>query len=170
MKTSKPGKQRKRLYQAPLHKRYKQFSAPLSMKLKASHNTNSIPVRLGDTVQIMRGDRKGFEGKVTRVDRTAYRISIEGVTREKVDGTATPISIHPSKVRITQLNLDDKWRREALKRKGLGEKAEPSEKTTLKETKMKPARKQRKTKKKPTQEPKAETKKRKLKKKVEKSA
>ena len=64
MKTSKPGKQRKRLYQAPLHKRYKQFSASLSMKLKASHNTNSIPVRLGDTVQIMRGDRKGFEGKV----------------------------------------------------------------------------------------------------------
>ena len=143
MKTSKPGKQRKRLYQAPLHKRYKQFSAPLSMKLKASHNTNSIPVRLGDTVQIMRGDRKGFEGKVTRVDRTAYRISIEGVTREKVDGTATPVSIHPSKVRITKLNLDDKWRREALKRKSVGEKAESSEKTTMKETKMKPAKKQR---------------------------
>ena len=118
----------------------------------------------------MRGDRKGFEGKVTRVDRTEYRISIEGVTREKVDGTATPISIHPSKVRITQLNLDDKWRREALKRKGAGEKAEPAEKTIIKETKVEPAKKQRKTKKKPTQETKAETKKHKLRKKVEKSA
>ena len=124
MKTTKPRKQRKRLYQAPLHKRYKRFSAPLSPKLKKSYNTNSVPVRTGDTVQIMVGDRKGFEGKVTGVDRTRYRVFVEGATREKVDGTQVPIPIHPSKVMITQLNLDDKWRREILKRKGVGEKAE----------------------------------------------
>ncbi len=120
MKTTKPRKQRKRLHQAPSHKRYKRFSAPLSPKLKESHNTNSVPVRTGDTVQIMAGDRKGFEGKVTEVDRRKYRVFVEGVTREKVDGTTLPIPIHPSKVMITQLNLDDKWRREALKRKGEG--------------------------------------------------
>ena len=168
MKTTKPKKQHKRLYQAPLHKRYKQFSAALSTKLKESHNTNSIPVRLGDTVQIMRGDRKGFEGKITKVDRTAYRISIEGVTREKVDGTTTPVSIHPSKVRITQLNLDDKKRREALKRKGSSEKTESLATKTLEETKPKPKRKPRKSKKKTTQETKVDVKKRSSKKKVEK--
>lgn len=124
MKTTKPRKQRRRLYQDPLHKRYKRFSAPLSPNLKDSHKTNSIPVRTGDTVQIIAGDRKGFEGKVTGVDRKEYRVFVEGVTREKVDGTAMPIPIHPSKVMITQLNLDDKWRRETLKRKGAGEKAE----------------------------------------------
>jgi large subunit ribosomal protein L24 len=124
VKTTKPGKQRKRLHQAPLHKRYKRFSAPLSPKLKESHNTNSVPVRTGDTVQIVTGDRKGFEGKVTGVDRRKYRVFVEGVTKEKVDGTPVPIPIHPSKVMITQLNLDDKWRREILKRKGAGEKAE----------------------------------------------
>jgi large subunit ribosomal protein L24 len=124
VKTTKPGKQRKRLYHAPLHKRYKRFSAPLSPKLKESHNTNSVPVRTGDTVQIVTGDRKGFEGKVTGVDRRKYRVFVEGVTKEKVDGTPVPIPIHPSKVMITQLNLDDKWRREILKRKGAGEKAE----------------------------------------------
>lgn len=117
MKTIQPRKQRKRLFQAPLHIRYKQFSATLSPELKESHNTRSVPVRVGDTVKIMRGDRKGFEGKVSRVDRQKYRIFVEGITREKVDGSTIQIPIHPSKVMITHLNLDDKWRKQALKRK-----------------------------------------------------
>lgn len=117
MKTIQPRKQRKRLFQAPAHIRYKQFSAPLSQELRASHNTRSVPVRVGDTVKVMRGDRKGFEGKVARVDRQKYRIFVEGITREKVDGSTIQIPIHSSKVMITHLNLDDKWRKEALKRK-----------------------------------------------------
>lgn len=132
MKTTKPRKQRKRLYQDPLHKRYKRFSAPISPKLKASYDTNSVPVRTGDTVQIMAGDRKGFEGKVTGVDRTKYRVFVEGATKEKVDGTAVPIPIHPSKVMIIQLNLHDKWRRKTLKRKGAGEKAEEASEASSK--------------------------------------
>jgi large subunit ribosomal protein L24 len=129
MKTIKPGKQRKRMHQAPLNERYKRFSAPLSPKLREKRNTNSVPVKTGDTVKIMRGDRKGFEGKVSRVDRKKYRIFVEGATREKVDGTATLIPIHPSKVMITRLNLDDKWRRKMLERKGAVEKAKvPTEK------------------------------------------
>lgn len=157
MKTTKPRKQHKRLYQARLHKRYKQFSAALSSKLKASHNTNSIPVRMGDTVHIMRGDRKGFEGKVTGVNRTKYRIFVEGVTREKVDGTSMPIPIHPSKVRITRLNLDDKWRREALERKGVGEKIELPKQTAAEETEPKPVKNQQKRKKKGTRKTTAKT-------------
>jgi len=117
MKTKKPGKQRKKLHQAPLSERYRRFSAPLSSKLKESHNTSSIPVRSGDTVTIMRGDRRGSEGKVQRIDRKNYRIFIEGVDREKVDGTKTIVPIHPSKVMITRLNLDDKWRKKILERK-----------------------------------------------------
>jgi large subunit ribosomal protein L24 len=129
MKTIKPGKQRKRMHHAPLNERYKRFSAPLSPKLREKRNTNSVPVKTGDTVKIMRGDRKGFEGKVSRVDRKKYRIFVEGATREKVDGTATLIPIHPSKVMITRLNLDDKWRRKMLERKGAVEKAKvPKEK------------------------------------------
>jgi len=114
---TKPSKQRKMIYQAPKHVRYKLFAAPLSPELRAKYKTRSIPVKSGDTVRIMRGDRKGMEGKVTRVDRKKYRIYIEGLTREKVDGTTIFIPIHPSKVMITQLNLDDKWRRKILERK-----------------------------------------------------
>ncbi len=147
MKTIQPRKQRKRLFQAPLHIRYKQFSAPLSPELKASHNTRSVPMRVGDTVKIMRGDRKGFEGKVTRVDRQKYRIFVEGITREKVDGSAIQIPIHPSKVMITRLNLDDKWRKEVLKRKAKEKPVEePVEEKPVEEKKLKAPKKRRKRK------------------------
>ena len=115
--TVKPSKQRKRLYNAPLHIRYKMFSAPLSPELKEKYGIKSLPVRTGDTVRIMRGNFKGFEGKVREVDRKKYRIFVEGVTREKVDGTTLFMGIHPSKVMIVDLNLDDKWRREILEKK-----------------------------------------------------
>ena len=114
---TKPTKQRKMLFQAPDHIRYKFFAASLSPQLKKSHKVKTIPVRSGDTVRIMRGDHKGFEGKITRVDRKKYRIYVEGLTREKVDGTAIFVPVHPSKVMITNLNLDDKWRKKILERK-----------------------------------------------------
>ena len=135
MKTIKPGKQRKKLYQAPLNRRSKFFSAPLSSKLKLSHNTKSLTVRKGDTIMIMRGDRKGLEGKITQIDKKNYRIFIEGITREKVDGTTTLIPIHPSKVMITKLNLDDKWRKKILERKSLSEKAEKEKESQKKNNK-----------------------------------
>lgn len=133
------------MFQAPHHQRYKGFSAPLSTELKKAHNTNSLPVRAGDSVRIMRGDRKGFEGKVTSADRAKYRLFVEGVTREKVDGTTIQVPIHPSKVMITRLNLEDKWRREMLKRKSK-EAKQPKGKVT-KEKKIKPPKKEVKKKK-----------------------
>lgn len=137
MKTTKPGKQRKKMHQASLSERYRRFSAPLSSKLKESHNTSSVPVRSGDTVTIMRGDRRGSEGKVQRIDRKNYRIFVEGVDREKVDGTKILIPIHPSKVVITRLNLDDKWRKKVMERKSLAEaiEEEPPKKEAKKKKK-----------------------------------
>jgi large subunit ribosomal protein L24 len=119
---TKPTKQRKMLFQAPDHIRYKLFAAPLSPELKATHAVRALPVRSGDSVRIVRGDRKGFEGKISRVDRKEYRIYIEGLTREKVDGTTVFVPVHPSKVMITRLNLDDKWRKKILERKKIAGK------------------------------------------------
>jgi large subunit ribosomal protein L24 len=113
----KPGKQRKMLYNAPQHLRQKFMTAPLSSELIASKGAKSLPVRKGDTIQIVRGDNKGFEGKISRVDLKRYRIFIEGLTREKVDGTNIFISVHPSKVLIKKLNLDDRWRKAIVERK-----------------------------------------------------
>ena len=128
-----PGKQRKMLFNAPAHLRHKQMGAPLSSELTASNGAKTLPVRRGDTVRILRGDNKGFEGKVSRVDMKAYRIYMEGLTREKVDGTNIFIAVHPSKVQIRKLNLDDKYRKETI----LGRKVVSEKKET---TKTKPAK------------------------------
>jgi large subunit ribosomal protein L24 len=161
--TTKPTKQRKMLYQAPDHIRYKLFAAPLSPELRASHGVKTLPVRSGDSVRIMRGDQKGFEGKITSVNRKKYRIFVEGLTREKVDGTTIFVPVHPSKVMITRLNLDDKWRKKILERKKAARKKveeiaeKPPEKVVeLKEAieekppEKKPKRRKEKAAKKPT--------------------
>jgi len=159
VKTTQPRKQHKVLFQAPSHVRYKLFSAPLSPALKADHKVSSVPVRAGDTVRIMRGDRKGTEGKVAQVDRNRYRLFVEGVTREKVDGSAVQIPLHPSKVMITSLNLDDKWRRESLKVEVPKEVEKPVEEPKKERKKRRPrkapskkARAPRKVKTKPSEE------------------
>ena len=66
-------------------------------------------------MKIVRGDFAGVEGKVTDVDTRDRRLFVEGVTREMTSGTSTNVSVHCSKVMITKLNLDDKWRAESIK-------------------------------------------------------
>lgn len=119
-----PRKQRKQHFNAPAHKRHKLMSAPLAPDLIASKGVKTIPVRKGDTVRVMRGDHKGFEGKISRVDLKKYHVYIEGLTREKVDGTTIFVSIHPSKVMIKNLNLDDRWRKTVFERKQVSQKKE----------------------------------------------
>ena len=125
------------LFNAPAHIRHKLMSAPLSHELSASKGAKTLPVRRGDTILIKRGDNKGFEGKVSRVDLKAFRIYVEGLTREKVDGTNIFLPVHPSKVEIRNLNLDDKWRKNILARKQGVEK--PGK--TVEKLKAKPAKK-----------------------------
>jgi len=115
--TKSPRKQRKMLFNAPAHIRHKQMTAPLSPELLAQRGIKALPVRKGDTVRIIRGDHKGFEGKVSRVDLKHYRVFLEGLTREKVDGKTVFVGLHPSKIMIRTLNLDDKVRKAILERK-----------------------------------------------------
>ena len=115
--TLKPGKQRKLAFTAPSHIRRKLLTAPLSSGLRERHGVRSFPVRKGDTVKILRGDFSGIEGKVSEINTEQGRLFVEGVTREKVSGTSTKVSVHVSKVMITNLNLDDKWRAQSLERK-----------------------------------------------------
>jgi large subunit ribosomal protein L24 len=137
-----PRKQRKRLYSAPAHLRHKLMAAPLSPELAASKNAKALPVRKGDTVRVVRGDHIGFEGKVSRVDLKRYRIFLEGLTREKVDGTNIFVSVHPSKVIIKNLKLDDKWRKVVVERKKpLKSKKEKKVKKPAKKAAEKPAKK-----------------------------
>jgi large subunit ribosomal protein L24 len=130
---TKPSKQRKRVFDAPDHIRYKFFAAHLSPELRAAQKVKTLSVRSGDTVRVMRGDHKGFEGKVTSIDRRNYRIYVEGLTREKVDGTTVFVPVHPSKVMITNLNLDDKWRKKIVERRREARKKLEEVEVTIKE-------------------------------------
>jgi len=94
--------------------------AHLSKELREKYKRRSFGIRVGDKVRVMRGFFKGMIGKVTKVDRERGRILIEGVEREKVDGSKVPVPIHASKVEIIELNVVDKWRKK--KRGGKVEK------------------------------------------------
>jgi large subunit ribosomal protein L24 len=113
--SAKPSKQRAALYSSHANRRHRNLSASLSTELKTSHGRNSYPVRKGDTVKILRGDFAGIEGKITKIDTKRQRLFVEGVAREKVAGTSTNVSVHSSKVMITKLNLDDKWRADSIR-------------------------------------------------------
>lgn len=126
MATKKPSKQRKRFFNAPLHKRGKIMSVHLSPELREKYGLRSLPIRKGDKVRILRGDAKGVEGKVVRVDRKKYRVYIEGVTRTNQRGDEILVPIHYSNVMIVDLDLSDKWRKNKLEKllelkKGVGE-------------------------------------------------
>lgn len=112
---ARPSQQRKEIYDAQGQKLRKLMAAPLSDELRQAQGRRSYPVCKGDTVKIVRGDFAGVEGKVNSVDTHGRRLFVEGVTREMTSGTSTNVSVHASKVIITKLNLDDKWRAESIK-------------------------------------------------------
>lgn len=118
----KPSTVRRRWFNAPLHRRRKYLSAPLSPELRAEYGIRSLPVRKGDTVVVLKGDWKMKEGKVTRVDTKRMRIYIEGLTRERMDGSTVPIPIRPWNVMITKPDLSDPWRKRILERRGYAAK------------------------------------------------
>jgi len=113
--SSKPVKVRKKLANSSTRdKALKLSRAMLSTDLKAKYATNSVRVRPGDSVKLVRGEYAGVEGKIQKVFPQEGRITVEGVTREKIAGGTTPLRIHTSNVVVTGLNLDDKFRREKL--------------------------------------------------------
>jgi len=103
-------KQRKYLRNSPLHIKGKFLDSPLSEELIKKYNIKKIRIRKGDKVKVLRGDFKGKVGKVTKVDIKKNRIYIEGIEQKKADGSISYFPIHPSKVMILELNLEDKRR------------------------------------------------------------
>lgn len=113
--SSKPTKIRKRLAQSTTRdKNHTLLRAPLSEELKSKYGKNSIRVRVGDSVKLIKGEYSGVEGKIQKVFVNEGRLTIEGVTREKIAGGTTPIRIRSSTVLVTSLNLDDKFRRQKV--------------------------------------------------------
>ncbi|MHB8565999.1 MAG: 50S ribosomal protein L24 [Nitrososphaerales archaeon] len=113
--SSKPTKVRKNFYLSPQHEKGSALlRASIATDLKSKYGRNSIRVRPGDSVKLVRGEYSGIEGKVQKVFPNEGRVTVEGVTREKIAGGTTQIRIHASNLVVTSLNLDDKFRRQKL--------------------------------------------------------
>jgi large subunit ribosomal protein L24 len=116
--SKQPRKQRKLIYNAPLHIRHKLMSVKLSEELREQYKRRSLPVKKGDTIKVMRGDFKDHEGKIEKVDLKNYRVMVEGMSVQKPDGNKVYHSLHPSNVMILELDLEDDERNEIIERKG----------------------------------------------------
>lgn len=150
------------LHNAPLHKKRKWISSHLAENLLLKYDRRSLPVVKGDTVKIMRGNFRGHEDKIVKVNVRDQTVEIEGVTITTAKGTKLAKPIHASTLLITKLNVTDKWRRKKLEsglsetsKKELEKEAEEQLKTLEAEKKAaeEAAKEEEKLKKKEEEEP-----------------
>jgi large subunit ribosomal protein L24 len=109
-KSSKPRKQRKRQKEAPQHQRKKMMRGHLAPKYLEAGKKRSLTIRKGDQVRIMRGEQRGEEGKVEKVDLKYLTITIEGITQAKADESQAARKIHPSNIMIIKPDMSDRRR------------------------------------------------------------
>ncbi|MBO3800273.1 MAG: 50S ribosomal protein L24 [Candidatus Brockarchaeota archaeon] len=99
------------------HLAYKSSSVHLSRELRAKYGFRSLPIRAGDRVLIIRGDYKGVEGDVSRVDRNRGRVYISGVYRENARGEQRLVPIPLSSIILVKIDEKDRWRQRIIGRK-----------------------------------------------------
>jgi large subunit ribosomal protein L24 len=117
MKSSQPRKQRKEMFNAPLHKRQKMIAAHLAKPLIKQFNRRSLPLRKGDEVKVMRGEHSGETGKVSKINLKRLKVYIENIKTKKVSGQEVQIPFHPSNIMITNPVIEDEKRKKILRRK-----------------------------------------------------
>ena len=124
-----------KLTHIPKHQRDKMVGAALDETLRNQIGRKNIRVVKGDSVRVMRGEYKGVEGKVEKVNTENSTFHIEGIQREKIRGGQVKVPIHSSNVMVISLNLDDDYRSSRLQ--GATNKGEPAASSQKKEEKEK---------------------------------
>ncbi len=109
-----PRRQRRAVFQAPIHERRLRMTVPLSRELRQRFRRRHVPIRKGDTVRILSGSYAGREERVAKVWRRSYAVTIEGVTLKTAEEKLKPLTLKTSHLVITRLNLADPWRRRSL--------------------------------------------------------
>lgn len=99
-----------KLIHIPKHQRDKMVGSTLADNLRQQYSRRSVRVVKGDSVRVMRGEYKGVEGKVEKVNTEDGTLQIEGVQHEKIRGGQVKVPIHASNVMVTSLKTDDKYR------------------------------------------------------------
>lgn len=125
VRSSKARKQRKSAANASPAVKRKNVRARLATTDERFAGIRSITVRVGDTVEVQRGDfghpskgkrmkdsrgRAGVEGKVVAIQSDKGRVLIEGITNTKSDNKEEGIPVHISNVVVTKLDESDPLR------------------------------------------------------------
>lgn len=131
MVSKKAGKQRQAQTDAPIHIRRKRIRARLISDDPDFASIRSVTVRVGDEVEVLRGDfgfpnsvkadsrgkrlgqsrgRSGIKSKVVGVNAKSGFILVEGVTTATADGKEEALPIHPSNLIVTKLYDGDPLR------------------------------------------------------------
>ncbi len=116
-RSKRKSKQKKYIFNAPLHLRRKLMSATFSEELRKKYGRRNTKLRVGDKVKIMRGEFKSVVGKIKRMDAPRLKVEVDGAERKNTKGTKYNVPLDPSKLMILELTMDDKKRVEALRKK-----------------------------------------------------
>lgn len=143
-RSTQPRKQRKYMYNAPLHVKQKMLHVHLSPELREKHGLRNVQIKKGDKVKILRGKFAKKEGKVDKVNLKNSKVFVAGIEIIKKEGTKLPVPLVASNLMITNLELNDKKRKLKLENK----KSKPvksTKKTEVKESGKETSKPQEKT-------------------------
>ena len=120
VKSRKPSKQRKALYNYKNNQRTKLLTCRLADFLTDEYGIKRLPLRVGDSVKITAGEYTDFEGEVLEITK-GQRVKVKEAVFEKVDGTQFHPTIHVSNLVITKFKSEgkrmDAWRAFMIERK-----------------------------------------------------
>ena len=123
MSSKQPRKQRLARHTAPYHRRHREMSSPIDKGLRERQLSKgfmyprAMPVRKGDRVMIVRGEGKSKSATaISKIDRKARKIYVEGFTYFKSDGTELQRPIDASNLVIINPDWSDIRRRRILNR------------------------------------------------------
>lgn len=128
-------------YNAPLHIKQKLVHVHLSPELRKKYGLRNIQLKKGDKVKILRGQFAGKDGKVEKISLKREKVLVTGIELIKKDGTKLPFLLQASNLMITDLDLNDKKRKQKLESKNkqanAGNKPASAEKTAEKNSSIK---------------------------------
>jgi large subunit ribosomal protein L24 len=101
VKSKKPNKQRKALYNYKNHQRSKLLTCRLADFLREEFGIRRLPLRVGDSVRVCAGEFAEFEGEVLEITKD-LRVKVKECVFDKADGTQFHPTIHVSNLVVTK--------------------------------------------------------------------
>ncbi len=112
IKSSQARKQRRFRLSAPAHvtQHFVRVGLDKQLAKKLGIKRRTVQLSKGDSVAVVSGAKKGKSGKVIRVNMKRGFAYIDTITRKNAKGKELNVPVYISNLKITDLNLTDKYR------------------------------------------------------------